>query len=186
MSMYFPFGDRPLSIILFAAYKMKSCLSWLWIWFAKSVFILRKIYPTMLLCWTIILHPSKHAGSLLTDQHSSKSTAQNAASHLLPKLQSPAQAPLHLRLSAPLYRLPQSVPVQFLHPGTQPEVLLPLERWQCIFWEAARCWLILGRSWFFLCSGWTNRVLAKQASEFSFCLAHKTEWGFVLWNLTWR
>lgn len=106
--------------------------------------------------------------------------------HLLPKLQSPAPALLHVRLSAPLCWLPQSVPVQFLHPGTQPEVLLPLERWQYTFWEAARCWLILGRRWFFLHSGWTNRVLSKQASEFGFCLAHKTERGFVLWNLTWR
>lgn len=60
MSRYFPFGDRPLSIFLLAADKMKSCLSWLWIWFAKPAFILSEIYPTMLLCWTIILHPSIH------------------------------------------------------------------------------------------------------------------------------
>lgn len=137
------------------------------------------------------IHPSKHAGSLLADQHCSALWKHGRhrtplLTHLLPKLQSPAQAPLHVRLSAPLYWPPQAVPVQFLRPGTQPEVLLPLERWQYTFWEVARCWLVLGRSWFFLCSGWTNRVLSKEASEFSFCPAHKTERGFVLWHLTWR
>lgn len=43
----------------------------------------------MLLCWTIILHPPKHARSLLTDQHSS--TAQNATSHAFaPKAAKPS------------------------------------------------------------------------------------------------
>lgn len=117
MSTYFPFGDRPLSIFLLAADKMKSlaCHSFEFALQNLLHFKLDLSNKAALLNYYSASVLPRHMGSLLPDQHSSASVIVETQSkmpfltHLLTKLQSPVQARLLVWRSVPLYWLQQPV-----------------------------------------------------------------------------
>lgn len=130
------------------------------------------------------------AGSLLTDQRCSTSLTVQTPHEKAISSTSPNKAAKPSAGSAPTAALCPPLLTTTARPGSGSRIQA-LSLGCCYPWrgdnapsEAARCWLILGSSWFSLRSSWTNRVLSKQASEFSFCIAHRTaQNGVLCWKM---